>query len=531
MVESRNLRINHKDGTSTFLGTTSRSFAVFFLSSNLISEEELQQQISQLDLPLHMKPDRVRGWGGFSVAFRLKSTADSPNYVGVLRDFPQRGLEQLSTLWRQEKQVNRQFAPYTLPQDIITTSGIAGKPMVLKLSPEVTGDTFKNLSALYILGNREVLRQYIDLARKAMGTFMSEGKLIDTSGHIAQNPIRQVLLGFNPFCSDNFMVEFGTNKLVMVDCDIKPSIHLWKEARISQKIGLLVRAAAISASALLALSVLAAHKLRDSLLKEKPLKEPTPQFTQGLKKTIAVLDELGCDYRVLGSVAIAAALQEQGVPYYLSHRRRNHSRRDMDILLLNPEYVDLEKLDDLLSRLQNESEEYPVTSVVVVKETGDDDENIFFGNEFLPAYVSRVRKDQVGNLCLTYGDICFNIPPHLMRPVIRNYQGVEFPTLEINSLVGFALTRGGVIKFKDIEKLSLLTADYTIPDVFIDFAREMRANYPELYRNFLIREWVSYFTGGFIGGGQLTELMKRLSRTKSTATAIFDSKLERKKAA
>ncbi len=516
MPERLTYRIDHPDGTQTFIGATTRSFGAFRNPYQLITEEEISAKLAEINLPFRATPEKNVGWGGFSVAVRLEDTGR--NYVAVLRDLPTGGVNDLARLWQMEKDINIKFKPYTIPQQIVITDGIEHNPMTIKLSPEVRGGTLKDLSALYLLGNPAFLRQYIDFSRRVLKEFRDTGTLIDTSGHISESPLRQIYLGLTPFNSSNLMLEEGIDKLQFIDCDIKPRIHMLSEAKPLQKAGLLLRAVVLGSSIPLATTMLAVHHIRDRLFGENPSTENDPQFAEGFAEIIKILENFGADYRVLGSFAIAATIQQSGEDFHLSPRRRNRTRRDVDIILLNPQSIDLIELEKILTKIKNKYKESPIPSLSISLQIEE--------SKNRKGRVSKMGMDVMGNYYMIYEGIYIPVPRELLEPVDLWYQGVRFKTLEPGVIAGFALTRGGAIKFKDRDKVAkmLKLTGGQIPNVFIDLAKEIRRKYPSKYKNFLIREWLTYLTGGFVGGGQLSELSRKLSELVSVNKQDLDTR-------
>lgn len=513
MPEHLTYRINHPDGTQTFIGAATRSFGAFANPYQLISEEEVLAKLAGIDLPFKTSPERIVGWGGFSVAVRLH--CPQGNYIAVLRNLPTAGKGNLINLWQMEKDINSRFKPYTIPQYLVETDGIDHNRMVAKISPEVRGGTLKDLSFLYLMGNSTFLRQYIDLSKQILKEFKDTGTLVDTSGHISESLLKQIYFGLIPFNSINLMLEEGLDKLRLVDCDVKPQIHLLSAAKASQKAGLFLRAAALGSSIPLALATLAIHNLRDKVFDEKPQTENDPLFTEGFAATIRALEEFGADYRVIGSFAVAATIQQSGEAFYLKARRKNLTQRDVDIILLNPERIDLTGLKEDLKELRKGFKKSPIPSISIVAKVGEDEnkKQATTQNLFSPV-ITKIGVDKTGNFYLVYQDISLPIPHKNLEAIDLYYQGIKFRSLKPGVIAGFALTRGGAIKFKDrskIAKMLKLTED-RIPSVFIDFAKQIRIKYPSKYRNFLAREWLTYLTGGFIGGGQLSKLVHQPAR-------------------
>jgi len=140
-----------------------------------------------------------------------------------------------------------------------------------------------------------------------------------------------------------------------------------------------------------------------------------------------------------------------------------------------------------------------------------------FNSRILPTEFTRISVDAEGNNYLTYKNVNTWIPKAQLEPVLASYEGIEFPTVNPGVLAGFALTRGGSVKPRDLNKIRVLfdQTSFHIPSEFRDFAQSIRHQHPVAHRNFLIREWLNYWSGGFISGGQLTKVTERLKKKKA----------------
>lgn len=537
MTEREPLRIDHPDSTLTIYGAKDQSLNALRSPSQLVSEKCMQELVQKASLPFKGKTERIVGWGGFSVAVRLNSPTteeDNPQeHALVLRPLTGRGVKETSRLvasWKQELAVNQQFTPFTIPQGLVLSSGINGTPTAIKVAKEVEGATFNEASLLAILGNPHVLRQYVQFCKRAISIFITEGKLVDTSGHLAKNMLRQLWIGMVPFRSDNLIIEYGSNRLFFVDCDVKPSIHFFDKADSPQKLGLLTRSGFIIGTALAARVFALAHGVRNSLVEEKYTRkevgeirtEEYQNFIGGLEQTIQALNSTGIDYRVVGSIAMAGTIQSAGGEFCLTPTRINRTTRDIDIIVTDKDPEKSQAAGNLLkdlSRQAKTSKGFPEISVLMPIEMNESTTNFAAPHDrLLPTEFSRPGIDREGNIYLVYRDLLSKIPKRNLRPVTVTYEGIEFPTVEPGTLAGFALTRGGGFKLKDLEKIAVLSSytNFRIPPAFRDFAQTIRRRYPSLYKNFLIREWLCYWSGGFISGGQITRFINWVRKFKET---------------
>jgi len=335
MKESVPMRIDHRNGTLTIYGSRDKSFDALRPDIDEVSESFLEESIKQADIPFGGNLERTIGWGGFSVAARLnnspdQSENDDSRHALVFRplgnDEIAKEVSQVASSWEDESIVNQQFAPFTIPQHLVIGNGVNREPTAIKITREVEGATFNEASILSVLGNPQLLEQYIQFCKKTINVFATEGKLIDTSGHLSTNILKQIWTGMIPLYSSNLMVEYGSNKLVLVDCDVKPNIHFFGKADLKQKLGLLARSGFIVGTAIAAKAFNLAHNMRNRIFEEKyevkteiegSLVTEHQNFTEGFGRLIHHLNSIEVNYRVIGSVAMAGAIQGTGRQFQL----------------------------------------------------------------------------------------------------------------------------------------------------------------------------------------------------------------------
>lgn len=533
MTERKPLRVDHGDGTLTIYGAKSQSFDALQSSADVVPESHLEEGIKQARIPFDGNIERIVGWGGFSVAVRLNgsfpASENNPSQqVLVFRPLKEEGraegLSSVATSWKDELVVNQQFAPFTIPQHLVIANGVDQEPTAIKVAREIEGATFKEASTLAVLGNPYLLEQYIQFCKRAIDIFIQEGKLVDTSGHLAENMLRQIWIGMIPFYSDNLIAEYGSNELKFVDCDVKPNIHFFREADLQQKLGLIARSSFVVGTALTARVFTLAHRARNLLFEEEytgmgmaetQSGEEHQNFTLGLREVIQVLSSAGINFRVVGSVALAGAIQSAGGEFYLTPKRKNHTRRDIDIIVLDGEQEKIQAARQLVGEMKKRTKTikgYPDVSLATPIDINQNDlyEAMHPHDRILPTEFTRIGTDSEGNAYLVYKDITTRIPEVQLEHVTVSYEGIELPTVSPGVLAGFALTRGGNFKPRDLKKIRILFdhTGFRIPSEFRDFAQSVRRHHPSSYRNFLIREWLHYWSGGFISGGQITKFIK-----------------------
>lgn len=533
MRERELLHIKHKDGTLTILGVKNQSFEALESPLQPVSKADVESRIKKAPIPFKDNAETIVGWGGFSVAARLGNSLspDSSREVVIFRPLStEDDIDQAGLNWKNEQVVNKQFIPFTIPQHLVIVNGIEGRPTVLKVAKEVEGATFKDFSLLTVLGGPSVLEQYVEFCQKTLMVFLSEGKLVDTSGHLARNKLRQLLIGMVPFYSSNLMVEYGSNKLIFVDCDVKPAIHFFQKADRLQKIGMLVRAGFIGTTAVAAKAFILAHHARNRFLEENHTKtnidrirhnEEYQNFTFGVQEIVQTLNNAEVNYRVIGSIGLAGTIQSAGGEFYLTPTRVNKTRRDIDIIVLDHDSEKIERLTEYLRKRSQTIRGYPAISLVApIRIDQPTHKDRYPHDRILPTEITRVGIDKDGNIYQVYKDLTSVISRQWLEPVVVEYEGIRLPTVHPGVLAGFYLTRGGSFKSKDRKKIETIFAytKFHIPSVFRDFAHVIRNTYPGFYNNFLVREWFSYWSGGFISGGQITKFFdyfeSHLSRVK-----------------
>lgn len=501
--------IPHKDGTLTLLGGQGR-IKDMFKKNSTVEEEDIKGKLADSPLPLTSEERTIVGWGGSSVVFRVPSKSNSS--VAVLRseEIDLGNLKPAFTNLASERQTNAALAPFTIPQSFVLTEGLDHGPAILKVSPEVRGATFKELSPLFIVRNKAVLQQYIDLNSKALAYFLNTGRLIDTVGHFRSRlPFIWDFFGLSPFSTSNLMVNFETNKLVLVDSE--PSKLMKSQLKFRPQ--LIVRAASLAASIGIAQGLIAINDLRDRLFTQTAAndrKKASPEdeiFLEGIKDVIKTLDGSGIDYRVLGSLAIAASIQTHGGNYYLTPKRTNGVVRDIDVLILNSAYQGMDRLNRYFIEKRDKDKFYPEVYLSSPLNLENPDPRDFQTGS-VNIILSRSALDQKGNFYAIYRNTQREIPNPQLKSVFVEYEGIRFPTVDSGTLAGFALARYGAIRAKDIEKITKLlsTSGKHIPPEFLDYAREVRTNYSVEFRNFLTRDLIAHFSGERLGTGQLSHL-------------------------
>lgn len=526
MIERKTRTIQHPDNSITVLGPQHRDLRALEEFSISLTPQELLDSLADSPLPFNEKLDVIVGWGGFSYAVRMNTDSDDlngGNSVLVFRPFSHyENQSHLGEQWRREKVVNEQFREFTIPQDMFIVNDENGLPTAVKHAREIEGVTLNDMSPLAVLSNSKLLQQYSRFCMRAINVLISEGKLVDTSGNISLEKAKQALKGMIPFFSDNLLVEFGLNKLVFVDCDTKEHIHMLRHASAVQRVGLLMRAGAILGTALGAKAFVYAHGIRDKLFQEEHSGEKIDQirstesyknFCKGIREITEALSALGVNYRVLGSVAMAGFIQSAGGEFYLSPDRINRTRRNINIIILDNDPNVIKNIRSFIRNTRKRTRivnGYPDISLAIpINLASRKESRAHIHRIVLPTEFGRFGIDSNNDYYLTYAESAKLIDKRALEPVTVLYEGIPIQTVGPGVLIGFAITRSGNLRPKDLRKTEIFSS-YTqphIPSFFLDFAKEIRENYRDFYTNATLRECLYHWSGGFISGGQVSRFV------------------------
>ncbi|MBI4065109.1 hypothetical protein HY409_01950 [Candidatus Gottesmanbacteria bacterium] len=494
--------IGHTDGRESFIGVNASKD----LPGHKITEatgEQILDSIKKLELPLAAYPTSVVGWGGCSVAVRIKSSEVDENTVAVFSALPESegkpDFFRATTLWSKQQQVASEFSPMVPKQNMVIVDGVDGRPMMMKLSKEIPGDTLMSLSPLYVLGNETLLRQWGVFCRKVISYFRKHQVTIDVDGRLLVTP-RSGISWIFPLDSCNLIGTYGSNELALIDPEVNPYDKPFNKADTYSKRYLIKRLIGLAAGAvgsdLLSHIYLLRNANFDRKTKatyiEKQLGDAEYQkFVNRFGEIIKTLEQNGINYRVIGGMAIAGYLQTLGEDYHTMPYRPNHTARDVDVLVLDQPTDSLQKI---LTSLKKEYPEVSLTGLKTLQEALA--ENDIIRKDLYPHKYSRIVQEN-GEFLQVYGEISTPLTTADIEAVHVNYDGLKIKTLRPEVLAGLYLTRGGAIKFKDLPKIERLykVAPFRMPDNFIDFSRSMRSTYPTYYRNFLLWELYYYLIG------------------------------------
>lgn len=518
-VEGNLYQVHHKDGTMSFIGDSNhvqknQPFA-FRNASVPLSEADLLAKLRDASLPIKGEPTEILGWGGDSVCFRI--TDGDTRYAGVLRSNREpENWDRLMNHWQREQNMNHAFAPYTIPQQMVVVSGIDNQPAVLKITPEVPGAPVSEIGGQYLFLNRQLMEQYIDVTKKNLRRFVTTGIIADPIGNIKSN--RWVSLferyGLFFFDTSNFVIDFEKNSLVVVDCesdDIRRQPPHRKVQLLSRAVGMGVNIAILEAFK-------GIHLLRDKVFETPTSKDRvdcvkgSEELKRGFAEAVDLFNTSGLNYRVVGSFATAATINNAGGEFYLSPYRKDRTIRDIDILVLDQDREKAQSLVDEFNSRREQNHYFPKIELSLPRALKEDAGDPESKPVILPVIITRSAVDGEGNFYQIYSGEKVQIPSEYLKPVSQAYEGVEFPTLEPGVLAGLYLTRMGVFKSKDINKVTTMLGltSSQIPEEFIDFSKKLRTTWPNLYKNFLLRELMYHFSGGLIRRGLFSELRTRI---------------------
>ena len=527
--EARLYSVHHKDGTLSFIGDTkninkNQPFA-FRNASTPLNEGDLINKLQEAALPLKYERREVLGWGGDSVCFRISD--GNAHFVGVLRSNREpENYEGLKQHWNREQEINQVFAPYSTRQHLVIVNGIDNHPAVLKVTPEVRGAQLSEISGMYLFVNKKLMNQYVDIMGRNLKRFFSSGIIADPIGHIKTSKLRTIFERYGLFLFDtsNLMIDFERNSLIVVDCEAddiaKQPPH--------RKLQLLSRALGMGVNIALIDLFLGLNYIRDkafSLPSSKHEVDKIPeieQFREGFSNAIGKLNASRLDYRVVGSFATAANINSVGGNYYLAPYRRDRTIRDVDVFIVDRDLEKAKKIAEEFNQQRQEKPYYPQINLSLPQLL---EENKGYSEDkpvILPVVVTKTAFDKSGNFYLVYNHANVQLPLDYLEPVYQSYEGADFPTLKLGVLAGFYLTRMGVFKSKDIEKVALLLGltNAQIPSEFLDFSKTLRREWPILYRNFLVRELMYHFSGGLIRKGIISSIKSTLKQSVSQVNHI-----------
>lgn len=214
-----------------------------------------------------------------------------------------------------------------------------------------------------------------------------------------------------------------------------------------------------------------------SMAEQKRFSNEQRVFTANLSLIQQTLAQAGVQYSLVGGMAIKA-ITEGDIPA----RRSNGTIYDFDAVAFGPDTQTIKRVLDQLA---------PHTAKPLFPEMGLESSPI--GLSINPngstglEMLSSMRVDD-GKFFLVYKDIEEEVPPETVAVKTRLLNGIPFPCFPAKTILFRYLTRGGVMKPKDDEKLRKFE-DYIVahwdeePDdllyrPYLAFAERVRERYP-----------------------------------------------------
>jgi len=212
-------------------------------------------------------------------------------------------------------------------------------------------------------------------------------------------------------------------------------------------------------------------------------------FTEGIRQIIDFLQATATNFIVLGSVAQAAWMEQSGHSIELSAYRANGSKRDIDIVCFEKD-DQVKQLQYKVNQLTKANPYFPEVTLIqpIEKKEYKKLKDKRIGNKI--KVMNTVITIENTNVFIQYGNLELPLNEDELNSYSVRYKGIPIKTVSPEILAGFALTRGGSIRFKDSDKIyNLLKATNTrIPTKFIDFARDIKIQYRKEYQQFLLYE-------------------------------------------
>lgn len=224
-------------------------------------------------------------------------------------------------------------------------------------------------------------------------------------------------------------------------------------------------------------------------------------FTGNLARIRNRLSTHGVRYSLVGGLALKAISDGKVNP-----RRSNGTIYDFDAVAIGPIGS---VIDQAISELERESSHTAIfPSIGIESATFSDVPQ----KSIIPlAFLSSIRIDSAGRYFLTHGNIEVEVPAETMELRDRKLNGITFQTFPAKTILLRYLTRGGVTKEKDHEKLihfyneHILQNWYGEPadDMYIpylEFADKIRKEYPISVRMFQAYWGFDQVTGNRLSG-------------------------------
>jgi len=238
--------------------------------------------------------------------------------------------------------------------------------------------------------------------------------------------------------------------------------------------------------------------------------ERTGYWQSALSRIIETLDKSGIDYRIVGSLAIAAWTKTD-IPF-----------SDVDVICLNGDLRRIKNVQEDLDRIHLQSTNPSINAPrvdlgrVIVESNGSVKHSQGF---FLKNFTSETILEN-NQYQKVFRNLKTTLPNHVMEPKEIFFHGTKIRTFIPETILHLYIARGGYLKPKDKAKLKIL-ANYIrenpTPGVshedflpFHKFARELRTHYPFYTKTYWLLSKIDHLTKGvFTKDKRLTQVVVR----------------------
>lgn len=340
---------------------------------------------------------------------------------------------------------NTPIGPFLVKTLHVITNGPEG-PIPLQMQPWISGRAVGEYSIEEIFSNRTMVKALKEFTIRLLATFI-QGKLVDYWGFGLKSGLalwKRVSV-FSVLASRNLIWSEGG--LVLIDT----TTHPYKQETLPLKTRAIIFFNLIKD--LFLLSIVDSGNRKPKYEKREKL-----LFAEGVQAVVTQLDQLkrqyGLDYRIVGGVAAAAILNQELLPF-----RQDGSRRDIDIVFLNPQVVPREEIVRFRQWADGQGvihSCFPQVSLVIALPP----DQIPRRRSFLPphwCYLTRFARDEHNTTFLCFEGSKISLPPEALQVEELQYMGVRFFSFPQWFHYILYLTRnGGYIRKKDREKVALL---------------------------------------------------------------------------
>jgi len=331
------------------------------------------------------------------------------------------------------------FGFYLAPTYYFIGHGLENKATQINVQPWIDGKPLGEKSLSEIMRETPLIWSLKNFIYLTLRHFFKTGELIDYFGfgirHDAPPRVRFSLERFSVFASRNLI--WDGKGLFLID----PTTHQRGLSTKDRGKRLFLLGGSLFTLLRDYFTVSAAIKKRSGFLNEAG----EVQFRENIREVISKLEELrerGLDYRVVGGLAAAAILKWPFPPF-----RSNGSKRDLDILVLNPDGFE-EELKELERWVEERALHFIFFPFLSLHKVGDSKvrSQIYFS-----------RGEGENALLFSYGNHSLPVPASSMEVEFLEFEGIRFPSFPRWFHYFLYLTRNfGYIRGKDRQKVNAL---------------------------------------------------------------------------